>query len=169
MFPSVWSLRLLAELGADIEAETDNGSSLLHASLVVQKGNRGPSLEIVHTVIELGHAVSLDVITRAVDYRLWAPAQSMMHAYIKSESIVTEKVIAFIQRHIPQPEARFDDCILYSPWPLWTCLVVLDVLEQASAHSVTQQLLWKSLIDNYVQKAIAMCQLLHGPEEEDQL
>ena len=42
-----------------------------------------------------------------------------------------------------------------------------DVLEQASAHSVTQQLLWKSLIDNYVQKAIAMCQLLHGPEEED--
>lgn len=161
------TLRVLVELGADIDGITDSGLSLLHAAIISQRSSQGPDPGIVRAIIELGHRVDMPIITRAVEYRLWEPAQMMMHAYIKSESIVTAKTIRFIQTHLPNPEARFDDCILYSPWPLWACLVVCDGLEQAAAHSTTQAMVWQALIANYVQKAVAMCEMLHGPEEED--
>jgi hypothetical protein len=150
-------IRVLAEHGADLGYTASNGLLLLDYGMLLS--NREHRCRVVRVLIELGCKVDMDIITRSVGKRLTFVQDMLMHAYIKSRGLVPHKVVSFIQRYYEEPAGRFDDCILHSPSPLWSCLVVCDVLEKAASASVSQRALYASLLATYVEKATSICKV----------
>eukprot|EP00937_MAST-01D_sp_MAST-1D-sp2_P005345 g5345.t1 len=61
----------------------------------------------------------------------------------------------------------FDDCVLWSYSPIWSCLAIAMVLEEVAGRSVTKNHVLRPHIDTFVQRAVSLANKLHHPEQED--